>query len=316
MSAFRIRLFRLATTRNVRGWACLLVAILLFSTVEVASKQAGLTVAPLWLAGIRFTTAALLMAPVWVAHVRRLPEPLSGREGLHIVWLGILGITLSIGCFHLALPLMQANVCAILFSMNPAFVIFLAPLLTREHFSPRLLIGIGLGVAGGMVFLVHSDYPILTHPLGLFWMFLSILLFAIYTLISKPMLHRIGAFSLLGTVFGVGGLFLLPVAWWLEGALRFDVGGFAWGWLVWLIVFGTIGGYTLYFQGVKDVGALQGSQLFFLKPFLASAFAWVVLSERITWQIIGGGVLALLAMIMAFYPVNPKRVCRSDAVKE
>jgi len=58
-------------------------------------------------------------------------------------------------------------------------------------------------------------------------------------------------------------------------------------------------GYFLFIYGISHVEAGAGSMAFFLKPFLAALFAWMVLGEALTVPMLIGGAFILGGMIVA-----------------
>ena len=65
------------------------------------------------------------------------------------------------------------------------------------------------------------------------------------------------------------------------------------------IIIGTALGYFLFIYGIGHVEAGIGSMAFFLKPFLAALFAWMVLGESLTLPMLLGGAFILSGMAVA-----------------
>ncbi|MBU0676969.1 MAG: DMT family transporter [Verrucomicrobia bacterium] len=283
------------------GHAWLLVGIVLFSSVEVTTKWVGRGIPPIWLAVVRFSiTGLLLLGPAWRA-LRRLDE----RPGLNdigrLVLLGLIGVTLSIGCYHLAIPRMRANSAAILFSANPAFVVLFSPWLLGERPGARKIAGMAAGLAGVALFLSHPAAGLDTRA-GIVLMTASLILFALYTVLAKKYMPRFGLFPILSLACLVGSAFLVPLAWGMEGPPGPALAQVSWPGMLYLSVFATAIAYVAYFQGLHRVGAARGSFYFFLKPVLASLFAWLWLGERLTLPLIVGAAFVLTGLALTLAP--------------
>ncbi|MFA7369843.1 MAG: EamA family transporter, partial [Kiritimatiellales bacterium] len=80
-----------------------------------------------------------------------------------------------------------------------------------------------------------------------------------------------------------------------------------WLGIAYLALVGTALGYFLFIYGIGHVEASAGSMAFFLKPFLAALFAWMVLSEALTVPMLIGGAFILGGMLIALVPVRKSR---------
>ena len=103
------------------GLTALILGVLLFSTVEVASKmmQLGGGIAgnnPFWLACFRSIMTGLILAVPALKSVRQRNLELGGHDLLLITGVGLIGVTLMSGLFHLAITYLPANIAALIFS--------------------------------------------------------------------------------------------------------------------------------------------------------------------------------------------------------
>lgn len=288
---------------NLRGLSALFAGIVLFSTIEVASKlmQLGGGIAgryPFWLASLRFIIAGLvLMVPA--VHVLRGKE-FNRRDAVALAELGLLGVTLMSSLYHLSITFLPANVAALVFSCNPVFVVLFAPLVLPEKITARKLGAVVLCLTG--IFVLARDRTDGISSTGLFLMLIAIIIFALYTVLFKKMTPRTGALPITAFAGLVGGLCILPLALRVEGFPLAAYGAADWWGIVYLALIGTALGYFLFIYGIGHVEAGIGSMAFFLKPFLAALFAWMVLGEDLTVPMLSGGALILGGMAVALVP--------------
>lgn len=287
---------------NRRGLAALLGGIVLFSTVEVSSKlvqAAGGTAgaSPFWIACIRFLITGMVLVPPAIRQLKRRNISFGWSDITVLSGLGLLGVTIMSGLFHLSITMLPANVAAIVFSCNPVFVVLAAPLFLPEKITGRKLLAAAVCLAGMAVFARERTDGVSLAGLNL--MFAAVVIFAFYTVLSKKLIPRYGALPVIAFAALSGGIMLIPPAFLIEG---FPVAGFSgadWAGILYLSLFGTALGYFLYVYGIGHVEAGIGSMAFFLKPFIASLFAWLILREDLTAPMLAGGGLILAGMVIA-----------------
>ncbi|MBM4154724.1 MAG: hypothetical protein FJ221_06800 [Lentisphaerae bacterium] len=281
------------------GYAWVLLAVVLFSTIEVISKAMGPARPALQIAFLRFFVAGLVLMPFALRTLRRDGKRLERKDWVLYSGLGLVGVTAGIGLFHMAVARLQANQSAILFSGNPVFVAALAPLLLKERIDRRHAGALALGVAGMACFVWDRGGPSLHAAAGVALMITSMVAFALYTVLSKKVVARHGSVVLTAFASLLGGLFLLPLTWAAEGPpWRLLT---PWHWLAvgFLAVFATAVAYAAYFHGLRHVRASRGSMIFFAKPVLASVLAWILLREPLGTATLVGGALIVIATAVA-----------------
>ncbi len=284
----------------MRGMLSLLAGIVLFSTIEVSAKlmQIGGGVAghyPFWMASLRFIIAGLVLLVPAVLQLRG--KSLNRRDAAVLAGLGLLGVTLMSSLYHLAITFLPANVAALVFSCNPVFVVLFAPLVLSEKITARKLVAVAICLSGVLV--LAGDRAVGVSLTGLMLMLAAIIIFALYTVLFKKMTPRYGALPITAFTGLFGGLCILPLAFGIEGMPLAAYGTVDWVNMAYLSLVGTALGYFLFIYGINHVEAGTGSMAFFLKPFLAALFAWMVLGEALTVPMLVGGGFILAGMVVA-----------------
>jgi len=303
-----------ASRDETLGMLSLIVAVALFSTVEIASKFIGPQIDPVVLTFIRFFLTGIVLLTLSVPVLRLRIEPLGLRDYGIFCLNGFLGITVAITLFHIAIQTMdKAASCAVVFSINPVFVMILARYINRESWSTRKWIGVMLGVSGVCLFAGESGTMSRHSVHGIGLMLLSAFFFALSICISRRMVGRYGAVMLMGFSALFGSLFLLPLIW-----LHFSPQDLAplrdaWLPLLYLALPGTALAYALYYFGFLNIPAQKGSMTFFIKPALASLLAVLLLHEKINIYMLAGTALILLGL--AFALVKPEQWQLTQTVK-
>lgn len=293
---------------KLRGLLALLAGIVLFSTIEVASKLmqvgGGSTAGqyPFWLAFFRFFITGIILFYPALRGLRLRGIRLTLRDVGTLAALGLLGVTMMSSLYHLAITYLPANIAALVFSCNPVFVVLFAPLVLPEKITPRKLAAVVVCLVGiGVLAFDRTDSISL---IGLMLMLTAIIIFAVYTVFFKKMTPRYGALPVTAFAGLIGGLCILPIALGFEGFPLPAYGIADWMGIAYLALFGTALAYFLFIYGIGHVEASVGSMAFFLKPFLAALFAWIVLGEALTAPELTGGGIILAGMVVALMPVK------------
>ncbi len=290
---------------SIRGRFTLLTSVVLFSTIEVASKrmESGGAIAgqfPFWLASLRFIISGLILLWPAIRSLRLRGISLDRQDILLLLGIGVLGVTLMASLYHLSITFLPANVAALVFSCNPVFIVLFASLVLSEKITGWKIGAIVLCLIG--IFSLARDRVDGISPIGLLLMLVAIIIFALYTVFFKKLIPRYGALPITSFAGLSGGLFLLPIAWGAEGFPLASYGMIDWIGITYLALFCTALGYFFYINGLGHIEASIGSMVFFLKPFLASLFAWIILGETLTTSMLIGGVLILGGTVVALIP--------------
>lgn len=121
--------------KEYKGFYLVLIAILLFTIIEVLTKLIGTTysqITPMVLAFARFgigtITVGIILFTVRISKKEPIPLGKLSKNWKDLVLFGILGITGTFVLFHEGVALSHASSAAVIFSINPVFVTIVASL--------------------------------------------------------------------------------------------------------------------------------------------------------------------------------------------
>ncbi len=279
-----------------------LVTLLIFSSMEVVSKPLMPFIDPFQLTFLRFL-GGLLFLFLFLAARRRLPElaRITRRDLATLAFLGFLNTFFAMSLLQLAVKHSSAATAATLIGSNPVFVYLFSLLMRLEAFSWRRAGGIVAGVGG--IVLVMFDRG-LSLDIGALYALLAAASFALYTILNKKVVHRIGSLpvNIVSFSFGlaVSALFLLAtgIGFLPPAAVTGDTARLAI--LVYLGVVVSGVGYITFVKTIRQKGPVAASIIFVMKPALATLLAVLLLGEPpapLFWPglflIITGGYLVL-----------------------
>jgi drug/metabolite transporter (DMT)-like permease len=282
--------------RIVQHIFCVL-AIVLFSTIEVVGKMMGTEISPYAVTAWRFLIGGMVILPFALLEIKRNNIKIIGKDYLGFALAGILNVCISMLFLQLSVYYGKAVLSAVIVSTNPLFVTILAYLFLKEEISFYHVFGLLLGILG-LVLIIYGERIVLAKSENLLWgviyAFAAAITFAIYTVFSKKLLIRNGNLPTISFAFIGGAISLFAYSIFTGKQVTFTPSSLNIGCLIYLSLFVTGIAYIMYFFSVRNLGAAKSSQYFFLKPAIAATLAWLIHKESIQpFQIVGIGLIMI-----------------------
>jgi len=263
------------------------------------------TLPPLLSAGVRYGSAGLIMLTALAAHARwrRRNEPVERPTGAHLRSAFIIGTLLLLGGnggVVLAELLIPSGVAAVLVATVPIWLAVFDALLTRRRPSGLVIAGLIAGIIGVAVLLVPVEGLQALDPRGVGLVVFAAISWAAGSIYARrASLPRSG---LLGTGLEMvaGGIVLIAVGSLLGEIGRTDIGAFSLRSLLalgYLIVFGSIVGFTAYTWLLANVPVSTVGTYAYVNPIVAVALGGIFLSEPITPRTLIAAVIIIGAVV-------------------
>lgn len=275
----------------------LLIAIVLFGGAWPVTKAALADATPLWFGTSRAGFAALIAA-VLLAVLGRLRLP--RREDRNaVVFLGLFQLGGFFVLTHLAVALVPAGRTAVLSNVVAYWLIPLSVFFLGERVSRLRWIAAGVSLAGALVLIGPwavdwTDTQVLAGHLMLMAAGLS---WSIAIIASRKWPPRSSMLDLLPWCFAIGTCVLLPLALVLEP--DGGIGRSSWPHMLFIgFVAAPIGTWCVIEASRKLPGAVA-SVWFLLVPFIGVVVGALWLGEPIGWDVLLGGALIVISVIMA-----------------
>ncbi len=202
---------------------------------------------------------------------------------------------------NLALAYGQQYIAAALASLivtsNPIFTTIFSRVLLGEPLTRRKLFGIALAFGGFLIVLLYGGSGAkfsVDNAIGVLIVICAPFGWAIYTVLSKPLLAEYEPHVVAGLTTILGGIMLSPLL-----LFNLDVVGdiatlSARGWLAALTmsVLAIFLAYILWYRGLRSLQPTQVAVYIYLVPFFGVLSAWLLLDETITpWLLLGGATI-------------------------
>lgn len=256
---------------------------------------------PLFGAGIRFAAASLILFAI--VGLRRLPLP-RGRAAWGAIIYGLLGFGISYALLYYALVGLTAGTSSVILAAVPLMTLALAVLHGQERFSVRGIVG-GLLAIAGIGILSTSTLGGDLSPRYFIAAILGMVSIAESTVIVKsfPKAHPVTT-NAVGMVAGVAFLVVASLAFGEDWIVPRS--GRTWLVLGWLVIFGSVGLFVLFLYVVGRWTASATVYAVTLMPVVAVTLGALIADEAITWQLVGGGGLVLLAAYVGAISQQPR----------
>ncbi len=286
----------------------LALAMLLVGSSVVAAKFIVESF-PITLAlGIRQTSAAVILLGILLAVEGRIPRPSRRVHG--IVFLqNLTGVVLFNTLLMLGVSMTTAAASGIITSTVPAMIALFSRFL-GERIS-RLTIG-GIALAMGGVIIVNiasagAESAVASRPLlGGFLVLVAVMAEALFTIFGKAVGGRLTPIGNCFLVCVYGSLMFAPIAIWQWPG--FDAGAVtSSGWLAlaWSTGPVMIGGFFLWFSGLRVIPANNAAIYTGLIPVSALGCSALLLGEHIGWpHMIGMACVVVAVVLVARPPVS------------
>lgn len=295
------------TQANVQRSFTVYDGMLLFMTAIWAANPAAIKWAlqymdPLAFNALRFGLATLV--PVTLVLAGKETFRWRKGDGLKIVALGLIGHGLYQTLFILGTDNTLAGNVALILSINPAFVAVFGSIFGYERISRYTWIGVSITLMGVVLVVSGSGKPLEfgSRLLGDLIIVVVTIMWALYTVLSQPILKHYSSIKLNALTMPIGSAFLLVVATpsLVQSAPSWpDVPGMAWLLLALSGIFAVSASYIIWYKGVQKLGATRTAVYSNLVPVLAAFISFFVLGEPLGWQFWAGMVLVITGVSLA-----------------
>lgn len=216
------------------------------------------------------------------------------RDLLSAAIVGVGGLAINNYLYFEAIHLTSVATALLLQYQAPILVALYAALVQRQRPSGRLLLSLGMALAGcALVVRVYEPNVFRPNLLGVLAGLGTAVAFAFYILASRAALRRMGAWTLLAYAYLFAGLTwsaALPP--WKILAQGFPAE--MWGAFLAVATLGTVVPFGLFINGLKYLPPTQASIAAMLEPVVAVVAAFFLLGETLLpLQLLGGGMVLL-----------------------
>lgn len=257
------------------------------------------TMPPVALAGFRYLSAGVIL---WgLALWRGTPEPRS------VPWRGhaIVGTLLTAGNGSVALAVQRipSGIAALLVAMTPCYMVLLEWLWRRgARPTAGVVGGLALGVVGTVLLVgpgLLAGEPI--DPIGAGIVMAGSAAWAVGSIYARSLPRHASSLRTSGVQMVSGGIVVIVIALVMGDFANLDLSAVSMKSalsLAYLVLFGSLIGYSSYMYLLGVTSAAMASTYAFVNPVVAVFLGWWLASEPLSPRLAAAGVLIVLAVAM------------------
>ncbi|MFE7329305.1 DMT family transporter [Streptomyces sp. NPDC057565] len=296
------------------GAVCVLVASVLWGTTGTAATFAP-AVGPLAIGAVAMGLGGLLQALIAAPRIRREAPRLRAQKG--VVLLGAIAVGAYPLAFYTSMHL--AGVAAgtvVSIGSAPLASALIERVVDGRRLTRRWMIGAALGLSGTALLCAAEAAGVHSGPgarsagttvLGVGLGLVAGFTYALYSWAAHRLISSgVTSGAAMGTVFGLGGLLLLPVLLATGAPLLTSWSNAAVG--VYMALVPMFIGYVLFGWGLAYVPASTATTLSLLEPAVAAVLAVLVVGERL--PLLGSVGIALVVGCLAVLTMPARATTR------
>jgi drug/metabolite transporter (DMT)-like permease len=264
----------------------------------VAIRRADFELSPINLALLRW----ILASAGFLAVSPFLLKPKVKFERRDLLRLLVISL-LNVPAYHLALNFGETTVSSglagFLVAMGPVLIAVFSAVLLKEKLGRKLALALAIGVAGTLVMFVPDlSLNSAGSILGPMEVLVAAFSFALFSVLSKPLVTKYGSASVTIWAALAGTLMLLPLLSPNFGAEVVSLSLEGWISVLFLSLLSTVAGYLMFYALVSRSAVSKVGIQMYLIPVVSVVGGILLLQERLNiYTIAGGGVLLVSVAI-------------------
>jgi drug/metabolite transporter (DMT)-like permease len=276
-----------------------LVLSLIWGLAFVAIRRADFELSPINLALLRW----LLASAGFLAVSPFLLKPKVKFERRDLLRLLVISL-LNVPAYHLALNFGETTVSSglagFLVAMGPVLIAVFSAVLLKEKLGRKLALALAIGVAGTIIMFVPDlSLNSAGSILGPMEVLVAAFSFALFSVLSKPLVTKYGSASVTIWAALAGTLMLLPLLSPNFGAETISLSLEGWISVLFLSLLSTVAGYLMFYALVSRSALSKVGIQMYLIPVVSVIGGILLLQEGLNTYTIAGGAVLLLSVAIA-----------------
>ncbi|EFL56968.1 putative membrane protein [Veillonella atypica ACS-049-V-Sch6] len=226
---------------------------------------------------------------------------------------GLFGIALAQYSYFKAIVISGVGVATVLQYVAPTLLIIYLFLRYFKKPTPAEFCCVLLALTGTICIVSQGGLDISTiNGDALFWGLISAASICVYTLQPIELLKKYSTTSIVGVAMFICGILSLAMFQQIDSEAIWD--GMTWVGLFTIIILGTVVSFNAYIEGVRRIGAVQGSILSSLEPISAALFGWALLGNEFTLV----GIFGMICIIATVFIIawDRQRQIKRDVLEK
>jgi drug/metabolite transporter (DMT)-like permease len=289
------------------AWVCLFIVWVVWGSTYLAIRVGVETMPPLLMAAVRNLVAGLIMFPVAMGARRRAIRAGQSvrRWPRRAEWIGcaVVGVLLLVanGAVGIGEKTVPSGLAALLVATVPLWLLGFDAVLNHARLGLATVAGLALGLVGVGLLSGLGGGSGQVSAVGVVIILVAAAMWALGTIMTRRVTIPSSAALASGMELLCGGVALLALAaaGGEFGSLHLaEVSLRSWLALAYLIVFGSIVAFSAYGIAVRSVPTATVATYAYVNPVIAVMLGTLILNERLTPAMFGGGALIVGAVVL------------------
>ena len=262
--------------KNLRGIVCTLTGGICWGFSGACGQYLfqNYTIDAFWLTAMRMLCSGTVLLFFLLLRQPASLKPIwhHKKDVRQLFLFALIGLLSCQVTYLKAIEYTNAGTATVLQYLGPLLIMLYACCKSRRMPSPKEAIAIFLALLGTFLLATHGNIEhLVISTQGLFWGLCAAIGLFFYTLLPTGIIATYGSKVVTGYGMFLGGLCLSLVLRLWAIPIPLDLKGyFA---LFAIIIIGTLAAFTLYLQGVQDIGAVKASMIASVEPVAATIFS-------------------------------------------
>lgn len=191
---------------------------------------------------------------------------------------------------------------AVIMVTTPIIVMLFSFVILKDKITIPKLSGVIIGLIGALILILLSPKKDFNAPnirWGNFLVFVNAASFSIYLIISKGIIHKYHPVNVTKWMYFIGFLMVLPFGYHEFSEVKWQTITFGIGWkMFYIVVFATFFTYFFNILALKKLKPTTLSVFIYLQPLVASIFAILVNTDKLTSIKIIAGILIFVGVYL------------------
>lgn len=262
-----------------------------------------------WLVSVRLVVAGLLMLCYYFLTDREQTLAIwkSKRDRRDVIIYGLLGMLPCQYAYFQTIEWSNAGTATVIQYLGPALIVIWVCFRTKRMLTLQEITGVILAVIGVFLIATHGNPTSLAlSGRALLMGLASAVSVAIYTLEPARLQKKYDTPLILAWGMTIGGVALTLISRpWTAKGIQADAEMFAA--LAFVIVFGTMAGFSLYMTGVKLIGSVKASLYACMEPVSSMILTVLWMKVNFTTPDLIGTLLVIATIIILAIPTKKNR---------
>jgi drug/metabolite transporter (DMT)-like permease len=286
------------------AYAGLSFAVFNWAVNTVIARGIIFEIHPLTLSFFRWLSALIIIFPFALPHLKKDISWILGNLKYLFV-LSIFSVAVYNSVLYIGARYTTATNIALMGASMPGITILLAWIINNERPGMLQIYGATISLLGMVAIIAHGSFQVLLNfkfNQGDILIILSILSWALYSVLLRKKAIDIHPLSLLTTLILMGSFCIFPFyIWEYTNFSGFNLNISTFLVFLFLGVFPSILSYICWNFGVKVAGSGRASVFMCLLPVFTSGIAFLFLGESLATYHIAGGLLILTGLFLSSY---------------